>query len=129
MENARILHIEDDPFLTNIVKLALDIDVEGHKVVEKALNMDEARMTLNKRAIGESDYNVVLMDGNLSRESRNGADAKKIVAMIKMLNIDVVTIGCSGDELKANLVDVDYEISKNNFSIDKLIFLLNSIDK
>lgn len=128
MEKARILHVEDDAFFSNIVRMSLDVDYNGHAVVARAYTLDDAIAALYANASDKNDFNVVLLDGNLSRESQKGEDAKKIVSMIKELNLDLITIGCSGDKLMENFIEVDYELPKANFDVDKLVALLNSID-
>ena len=127
MENAKILHIEDNIYFIDVVKTSLNLDKQGHSVVEIASNMENATESLYRLARNEADFNVVLLDGNLSSESTKGADAKRIIQIIKELNLNLITIGCSGDNLKSNSVEVDFELPKSDFGIDKLIALINSI--
>ncbi len=127
MENAKILHIEDNTYFIDVVKTSLNLDQQGHSVVEIANNMENARESLYRLARNELDFNVVLLDSNLSGESTKGADAKRIIQIIKELKLELITIGCSEDNLKINSVDVDFELPKQDFGTDKLIALINSI--
>jgi hypothetical protein len=127
MEKAKIIHIEDDPFFSNIVRMSLELDDSGHMVVERAFTMEEATKSLYSKARNESVFNVVLLDGNLSHDSHNGSDAMKIINIIKELKLDVITIGCSGIILWDNFIEVDYEINKTDFTVDKLVKLIDEI--
>ena len=127
MENAKILHIEDNIYFIDVVKTSLNLDQQGHSVIEIANNIEDASKSLYRIARNEININLVLLDGNLSRESSNGADAKRVIEIMRELNLELFTIGCSEDNLKINSVDVDFELPKKDFGIDKLIALINSI--
>lgn len=127
MEKAKIYHIEDDAFFSNVIRMSLDIGGNGHTLIGNAGTIDEALSALEDRSKNLLDFDLLLLDGNLSRESRSGADAKKIIQYIKELNLNLIIIGCSGDNLKDNFVEVDYELNKTDFTVDKLVKLIDEI--
>ena len=127
MENAKILHVEDNNHFSKVITRSLNLENQGHAIIETATNIEDASNSLYRIARNEININLVLLDGNLSRESSNGADAKRVIEIMRELNLELFTIGCSEDNLKINSVDVDFELPKKDFGIDKLIALINSI--
>ena len=127
MENAKILHVEDNKLFSKAITRSLNLENQGHAIIETATNIEDASNSLYRIARNEININLVLLDGNLSRESSNGSDAKRVIEIMRKLNLELFTIGCSEDNLKINSVDVDFELPKKDFGIDKLIALINSI--
>jgi DNA-binding response OmpR family regulator len=98
MQEARILHIEDDEAMRSTIELLLS--VRGvHRVVAWAESLKMAYERLEAIKGGSLDANVVLLDGHL----RGGAGLnhpKNIVLRMKELELDVPVVGLSLDGLR-----------------------------
>lgn len=125
---ARVLLFEDDP---NMVMLAgFAIEDSGHELVATADSITKAQGFLAQLIRNEIQADVLLLDGNLDRSDKpstfrvdglvvepdNGrslyADARMITNIIAKSELNLPTIGISGDEMELNGVTVDYDLGK-----------------
>ncbi len=112
MENARIVHFEDDESFRKLCEIYVD-KMFGHQVLYSIASMDQAREFIEGLETGQVD--VAIIDGNLNSRTISGNDGAEIVELLHAKDPRVTTIGFSGggDVPGANL-----QVGKGNF--DKL---------
>jgi CheY-like chemotaxis protein len=118
LQNAQVALFEDDPDYASTVGDFLDIG--GHVLAFHATNIDEALCAIPK--LGQMGITIALVDGNLGRWSRGGADGRQIIEEIrKKYGKKIKIIGLSSDPLP----DADVDWTKNG-GLRGLIDLISS---
>lgn len=105
-EKARVFVAEDDPDHQDTIRERLERD--GHSVVLSARTRNEALSAVNK--LKELKVQVATIDGNLSPWEESGQDGKDLIAAIRKVAPDVVTIDMS---LSGGL-NADITVGKGN---------------
>ena len=99
---------EDKPDLQNLIDLVLSD--AGHEITAVADSREAAFEVLHQIKIGNTECDVVILDGNLCSSRNCGSDANEIVDYITDNNIDVKVIGFSGTPMIEYDIPVDGEV-------------------
>lgn len=115
MQEARILHIEDDEDMRNTIELMLS--VRGvHRVVAWAESLPQAYERLEEIKNKRSDANTILLDGHLKGGAGMNHPRNVINKMKKELELNLPIIGLSLDGLAERGIklgiDVDFDLTK-----------------
>ncbi len=87
--------------------LQLYLKVGGITLERIASDMDEALKAIPNLA--NKGFGAILVDGNLTPDDASGSDGRRIVALIKQLELPVTIIGHSGS---GDVEGADYQLPK-----------------
>jgi CheY-like chemotaxis protein len=104
--------VEDMPLHQELVSEFLDF--KGFSVSETFSTKKSVLEKLDGLSESERDKRrIIILDGNLSRESENGDDAREIAEKIRKNSPNAQIIGHSTDEL-GEIVDIDLRKDNGN---------------
>lgn len=113
-EVVNILHVEDEPQFRALVGFAL-VDCGVNYDLDSVTTREAAIEIIDEIASGEhKPYDIFILDGDLSPESHDGADAKLISDHISELGLTAKIIGLSSEPLNPYDVSVDEDLGKEN---------------
>ena len=126
MHESKILHIDDHARFRRKVAAFLDVSGEHfHRVVSGAADPRSAQQQLEAIADGTLDIDVIIL-GNLA-DHTNGHNILEVAARIRALGLPLKTIGLGSQAMAAYGVEVDIDVSKDRFRIDRLEQALNRL--
>lgn len=112
MENARIVIFEDNASIRNILTTVMDMS--SHSIVAEAATAADALAVVDRMAAGELEADVVVLDGNLDKDSTKCENAKQIAAAMREAGLTAKIIGFSSYELKDFGIAVDVDLTKQH---------------
>lgn len=123
MDNAKILLAEDNEMERYYVKKALR--GSGHEVVREAEDLQTTIDALEDIRDGNLDCDVLILDGNLSRDSRQCADAKIVTELARAYNLGLRIVGFSTYSMTSLGIPVDIDPGKGQ--LDSLAAVLDTL--
>lgn len=111
MDNARVCVAEDNEFERHYIRKALA--GSGHEIVRENDTLDGTLQTLEDIRDGRLACDVLLLDGNLSPDSRDCADAKIVTELARAYNLGIKIVGFSTYRMSRYGVDVDVDPGKH----------------
>jgi len=124
MEKAKIAIIEDYEPMRLLAKTYLEM--HDHIVVGEAGSRSDAIGLVDSIANGYIPTDVILLDGNLTPNTRNFSDASAIVERIKELGVLKPILGFSSESLLEHGIDVIADTYKD---MDRLINAIKRLNK
>jgi|GEM_PF-3033994 len=113
MEHASVLLVEDNPASQEAVRDVLENS--GHQLLKPVDTREKALEALDLIKDGALDCEVVILDGNLSRRSTNGEDARVIADRIRELKLPLKIIGFSIIDMSSYGIEVDADPTKDGY--------------
>ena len=125
MQNAKIFLVEDSEDQRKNLRLALEHQRIGHKVVLEASTLDQALDLVRNGSLERIGVNVAILDGSLDATRPGCSDGRAVADAIREGELSVAIIARSAhDELLANYGD--FYLYKAS-SIDSLLAIIASL--
>ncbi|HEY5235851.1 MAG TPA: response regulator [Rhabdochlamydiaceae bacterium] len=115
MENARIIIIDDQVEVREDCRA--NLESRDHIIVGEAASVRQAEDLIE--GLTESDVDLAVVDGNLSRDTEGGVDGARITSLIHSKLPGVVVVGNS---FSGSVRGADLNISKNDsWALDAIV--------
>lgn len=115
MENAKILLAEDDEFVRRVVRR--NFEDSTHEIVREESTLHGTIQALEDIRDGHLECDVLLLDGNLSRDSRDCADARIVVDLAHAYELGVKIVSISGMHMPDLGISVDSAPGKHHVDL------------